>query len=106
MALVTVVVAVAALTATACTPGPPPTAAAGHGPPPVTVLMQGAGNGDIFIAPQAGGYANGYANGLEILTSSAKVVWFHALPAGEMADDFRARPTRAGRCSRGSRARA
>ena len=52
--------------------------------------MQGAGSGDIFIAPQAGSNANGYANGLEILASSGKVVWFHPVPVGEMADDFRA----------------
>jgi hypothetical protein len=51
------------------------------------VLTQGAdnGNGDIFIAPQGGGYASGP----EILTSTGKVIWFHALPAGEAATDFR-----------------
>jgi len=50
--------------------------------------MQGAdnGNGDIFIAAQGGG---GYASGPEILTNTGKVIWFHALPAGETADDFR-----------------
>jgi hypothetical protein len=54
----------------------------------VTVLTQGAdnGNGDIFIAPQGGG---GYASGPEILTDTGKVVWFHVLPAGEAATDFR-----------------
>jgi len=63
----------------------------GHGPPPLTVLTRGAGNGngDIFIAPQAGGPQDGYASGPEILTDSDKVIWFHAVPAGEMATDFR-----------------
>ena len=47
----------------------------------------GSGNGDIFIAPQGGG---AYADGPEILTSSGKVVWSHAVPVGETATDFRA----------------
>jgi hypothetical protein len=56
-------------------------------PPPVTVLKQGAnnGNGDIFIAPHGGGYHGGP----EILTRTGKVVWFRSLPAGQMATDFR-----------------
>jgi hypothetical protein len=51
------------------------------------VLTQAAdsGNGDIFIAPQG----CGYATGPEILTTNGKVIWFHALPAGELATDFR-----------------
>jgi hypothetical protein len=51
------------------------------------VLKQGAdnGNGDIFIAPMGGGYASGP----EIITNTGKVVWFHAVPAGETATDFR-----------------
>ncbi len=88
VAAVIVAGAVTALAGTACTAATSGTGAAGHGPPPVTVLMQGAGNGngDIFIAPQGGG---GYANGPEILTDTGKVIWFHALPAGETATDFR-----------------
>ncbi len=81
-----IVLAVTAWAGTACTaPGPAP---AGHGIPPVTVLEQGAGNGngDIFIAPMGG---SGYANGPEIITSTGRVVWFHAVPAGEFATDFR-----------------
>ena len=68
-------------------PAPPRPGPGGavNGPPPVTVLKQGAGNGDIFIAPQG----CGYASGPEILTNTGKVIWFHALPAGEMATDFR-----------------
>jgi hypothetical protein len=64
----------------------PPSGAAGH-PPPLTVLTRAPqGNGDdIFIAPQA----CGYATGPEILSTTGKLIWFHALPAGESADDFR-----------------
>ena len=86
-----VVIAAAAVTAwatTGCAAATSGPGASGHGPPPVTVLTQGAGNGngDIFIAPQGGG---GYASGPEILTDTGKVIWFHALPAGEAATDFR-----------------
>src|SRR5579862_4290802 len=88
LAAVTVVGAVSVLPATACTAATSGPGTAGHGPPPLTVLRQSAGevNGDIFIAPQAGG---GYASGPEILTDSGAVVWFHALPPGQTADDFR-----------------
>jgi hypothetical protein len=78
---------VAFVAAGACTaasgPGP-----SGHVPPPLTVLTQAAGdgNGAIFIAPEGGGDASGP----EILTDSGRVVWFHALPAGQTATDFRA----------------
>ena len=50
-------------------------------PPAVMVLTQGAdnGNGDIFIAPRRGGYASGP----EIISNTGKVIWFHAVPAGE-----------------------
>jgi hypothetical protein len=87
VAAVIVAGAVIALAATACTAAPG-IGAAGGGPPPVTVLVHGpdSGNGDIFIAPQGGG---GYARGPEILTTSGKVIWFHALPGGETATDFR-----------------
>ena len=80
--------AVTALATTGCAAATSGPGASGHGPPPVTVLTQGAdnGNGDIFIAPQGGG---GYASGPEILTDTGKVVWFHVLPAGEAATDFR-----------------
>ena len=85
VAAVIVVGAVTALAGTACTATPSGPGAAVDRPPPLTVLRQGAGNGDIFIAPQAGRYASGP----EILTNSGKVIWFHAVPPGEMADDFR-----------------
>jgi hypothetical protein len=55
--------------------------------PPITILTHGAdnGNGDIFIAPEG----EGAVNGPEILTITGHVVWFHPLPAGEQATDFR-----------------
>jgi outer membrane protein assembly factor BamB len=43
-------------------------------------------DGDIFIAPAGGTYPAGP----EIVTTAGKVVWFHRLPAGEVATDFRA----------------
>jgi len=59
------------------------------GPPPVTVLTQEAddGNGDIFIAPF--GDTTSYANGPEIINNAGQVIWFHPVPAGEEAADFR-----------------
>ena len=77
----------AAAAACSSTPGPgdfgPPSA----GPPPVTILTHSAdpGGGDIFIAPMGGGYASGP----EILSDTGKVIWFHALPQGTGATDFR-----------------
>ncbi len=65
---------------------------AATGPPPVTVLKPGAsnGNGDIFFAPRGGGYTAGP----EIITRTGQVVWFHPLPAGQIATDFRAQTYR------------
>jgi hypothetical protein len=62
-------------------------AAAGTAPPPLRVLTRDASGaaGDIFIAPAGGGYPAGP----EILTTAGKVVWFHRLPAGDVATDFR-----------------
>ena len=45
----------------------------------------GLGNGDIFLAPGGGRYPSGP----EIVTTAGKVVWFHRLPAGDVATDFR-----------------
>ncbi len=58
-------------------------------PPPVTILTsQGdIGQGDIFITPT--GDPDTYANGPEILDSANDVVWFHAIPQGQTASDFR-----------------
>lgn len=55
--------------------------------PPLTILTPGANNanGDIFLAP----YRGSYPSGPEIVTNTGKVVWFHGLPAGEGAFDFR-----------------
>ena len=56
--------------------------------PPVTVLTKGAGNdnGDIFLAPQGPGQ---YGTGPEIVSITGEVLWFHPLPAGSFATDFR-----------------
>ena len=58
-------------------------------PPPVTILTPGADNhnGDIFIAPF--GDQSTYANGPEIIDNQGHVIWFHPVPAGEEAADFR-----------------
>jgi hypothetical protein len=58
-------------------------------PPPVTILSSSgqAGVGDIFVAPT--GDTTQYANGPEILDQQGNVVWFHAVPQGQSAADFR-----------------
>ena len=58
-------------------------------PPPVTILTSSphASIGDIFITPT--GDSSTYANGPEILDRAGNVVWFHAIPQGETAADFR-----------------
>jgi hypothetical protein len=58
-------------------------------PPPVTILTSHAGHhgGDFFISPF--GDTTAYANGPEILSPSGKVIWFHPVPAGQEAGDFR-----------------
>ncbi len=64
---------------------PTPTA-----PPPLTILTHGTnlGGGDYFITPT--GDTGTYANGPEIVNSQGDVIWFHAIPAGQTASDFRA----------------
>jgi Arylsulfotransferase (ASST) len=58
-------------------------------PPPLTILAPATGldDGLIFVTP-TGGRAT-YANGPEILDTQGNVVWFHAIPAGQTAADFR-----------------
>jgi hypothetical protein len=57
-------------------------------PPPVKILTHGnVGDGDFFVTPF--GDAETYANGAEILDPNGNVVWFHQVPAGEEATDFR-----------------
>jgi hypothetical protein len=59
-------------------------------PPPVTILTSApfAGlGGDFFITPT--GDTATYANGPEIIDSHGNVVWFHAIPQGLTASDFR-----------------
>jgi hypothetical protein len=64
-------------------------AAAPTVPPPVTILTPAAnlGSGDIFVTPT--GATGTYANGPEILDAEGNVVWFHAVPQGQSAADFR-----------------
>ncbi len=59
-------------------------------PPPVTILTEARhiGRGDIFITPT--GASTSYAYGPEILDRQGNVVWFHAIPQGQTAADFRA----------------
>jgi hypothetical protein len=58
-------------------------------PPQLTFLTPNGpqGRGDIFIAPT--GDTSTYANGPEILSPTDKVIWFHAIPQGLTAADFR-----------------
>ena len=88
VAAVIVVAAVIALAGTACTAASSGPVAAGltSTPPAVMVLRQGAdnGNGDIFITPDGGS-----VSGPEIISNTGKVIWFHAVPAGDSAADFR-----------------
>jgi len=64
--------------------------AAPTSPPPVSILTSqpGFGHGeDFFITPT--GDTSTYANGPEILDAKGNVVWFHPVPAGLAATDFR-----------------
>jgi hypothetical protein len=58
-------------------------------PPPVSILTSTGhlGTGDFFITPT--GDSTTYANGPEILDEHGNVVWFHAIPQGLTASDFR-----------------
>ncbi len=68
--------------ASAATPSPAAT------PPPVTILSSsGHSRSDIFITPT--GDTAQYANGPEILDRRGNIVWFHAIPQGKTAADFR-----------------
>jgi hypothetical protein len=84
MAVLAVFAVVLAATASAAAAPTSPTA-----PPPVSILTsQGnIGRGDIFITPT--GDSSTYANGPEILDAHGNVVWFHAIPQGQTAADFR-----------------
>lgn len=73
------------------------TATADTRAPPVTVLTEGAdnGNGDIFLAPQGGGQ---YGTGPEIVSITGKVLWFHRLRRARSLPISGPRPTWASRC--------
>ncbi len=78
-----------ALAAAACAIAPARPVVHGHSPPPLKVLTHepgsSSGGDDIFLAPAGGGYPAGP----EIVSTTGRVIWFHALPAGEGATDFR-----------------
>lgn len=86
--------ALAALVATAVTApvalvGSPAGAVTPTAPPPLTILTNSTplGNGDFFITPT--GDTGTYGNGPEIVSSTGQVIWFHPIPVGETAADFR-----------------
>ncbi|MCW3026792.1 MAG: hypothetical protein JWN81_3 [Solirubrobacterales bacterium] len=84
------VVAALAIVAGVIPLAPVSTAAASPtSPPPVTILTStgNLGAGDIFITPT--GNSSTYANGPEILDRRGQDVWFHAIPQGQTAADFR-----------------
>ena len=58
-------------------------------PPPVTSLVHGISDkeGDFFITPT--GDTSTYANGPEVVNGRGKVLWFHAVPTGDTAADFK-----------------
>jgi hypothetical protein len=60
-------------------------------PTPITVLQRSNEDapGYVFVAPKAGGPSTAQ-QGLEIIDDQGRPVWFHSLPAGEQAWDFRA----------------
>lgn len=64
-------------------------ASSNAGPPPIAILTSTAplGNGYIFVTPSYD--QNTYANGPEILDTQGNVVWFNAVPKGQIATDFR-----------------
>jgi hypothetical protein len=80
--------ACSAASAASAAPGQHPSGRAASGAPPLRVLTPAASTttGDIFLAPRGGGYRSGP----EIVTPAGQVVWFHPLPAGQYATDFRA----------------
>ena len=84
-----VVASAAGVAAVALSGGGSAQAATPASPPPVTILTSPGhiGRGDIFITPT--GDASTYANGPEILDRNGKIVWFHAVPQGDTASDFR-----------------
>jgi arylsulfotransferase ASST len=69
--------------------GGPAAGAVPTAPPPVTILTNNGhvGPDDIFITPT--GDTGTYANGPEIIDNHGNVIWFHDIPQGETASDFR-----------------
>jgi Arylsulfotransferase (ASST) len=82
-------VSIAVVAAGAALTAPASAVAAPTAPPPLTFVTSNGpqGRGDIFITPS--GDSTTYANGPEILDRAGNVVWFHAIPQGLTAADFR-----------------
>ena len=76
----------AVLVATACA-APSPEHSGEPTAPRIKVLTSAPPslNGDIFLTPHGGGYPSGP----EIISPTGTVIWFHPLPAGQTATDFR-----------------
>ncbi|MFD7019196.1 arylsulfotransferase family protein [Streptomyces sp. NPDC059928] len=88
----TLTVAATAALASAFAPNGAAAAAPAAAPqlPPVTVQTDetGTDSGEIFISPNSA--TSRYASGVEILSHDGKkVLWSHAVPAGQQAADFR-----------------
>jgi hypothetical protein len=69
---------------------PIPSSPADLAPPKITVLHadSGASRGFVFVAPKAGADVT-TPEGPEIIDDAGRPVWFHALPPGDQAADFR-----------------
>ncbi|WP_329569537.1 arylsulfotransferase family protein [Kitasatospora sp. NBC_01266] len=92
LAIATAAAAVGALSVTAASAASAGSAPAGSSLPlpPLKVLTDKAAHpgGDLFLAPTS--QTSNYASGVEILSPDGKkVVWSHAVPAGQSAADFR-----------------
>jgi len=84
-----VAVAGTAVAAAVASAAGPADAATPTAPPPLTVRTSHPtpASGDVFITPT--GDTAAYANGPEILDRAGNVVWFHSIPQGQGAADFR-----------------
>jgi hypothetical protein len=83
-------VVAAFISALAAGAGGPAAQAAPSAPPPLTILSSQPGFGqgeDLFITPT--GDTSTYAQGPEILNTQGQPIWFHAVPQGLDATDFR-----------------
>ncbi|MDR2986112.1 MAG: arylsulfotransferase family protein [Nocardiopsaceae bacterium] len=84
ISLLTATFGLVLLVAACDSPAAPPS---GNRVPTIKVLTSAppTQTGEIFLTPHGGGYPSGP----EIVSPTGKVIWFHPLPAGAMAADFR-----------------